>query len=786
MKRRISAVILALTLIMSTYFTVSADDLANEIKKLIPDITNVSTSSTTVELGSDFKIDFRFINTAVKPIYDTSFVITDMDELELIEGGTSISRLDIDKTYSYKFNILSTVNKSKIYLRYKVYFSYDDENDKKVDEERSFSTIINVKSKNTVSGIESPLEISNIKYPESIINGTDDSIKFDIINKNNTSSKNVEYKLYKGNKLLHTEYIGEIKGQSKYDFDFTNTFSGTGKTAYKIEVTYESSEGQKLKLEKDITINITEVKSVELSNIIIPEKIVEKTVADITFNVVNKNKTTFQNTEAALYKNNKLVSSTYIGTLNAQSMVPATISYKFAKGESGKYTIKLTYNDHIGELKSIQKNIEINVEAIDDNSDEQGILKIQSLTPPLPVLISTMSSVSFAVTNPSVISIKGVEAYLYDYAGNEINSIYVSEIPANTSSNLEISFKSSDKVGVSDYKIKIVYSDTDTEHVLSKNFSVTTVLEKVDDPTIKEKDSNIKIQKINAPGSIYTNVKTEIPFTLVNAGKGTAYNVEVYVMNSNNEEVAREYIGNIISSESRNGSFKLKFIEKGEYDLTLYTTYENADDTTGKVEKSFSQQVIDYRASILDVAGYEWITAGFEATIEFAVLNSGSEILRNTFAVLTDADGNKYGEVYIGNIDPGIKKERQRFRNIIFPTAGVLELTLQVTYENTDLQQFNFSTLLSANVQEQYNYIPEEPIDDPTIPVDGVVVEEQGSPLIIILIIAGSLVIVAIVIIIIVRVRKKKKLKSAEEDELDSYLNDIKNSKSDFNNNYDD
>lgn len=462
----------------------------------------------------------------------------------------------------------------------------------------------------------------------------------------------------------------------------------------------------------------------------------------------------------------KQLARKYIGGVEENSSVKnAEIKIPGLNAE-GTQTITV-YLDYVNSKKrasSTNKSAGITVKAVVESN---GKLKIQNVTPPIKAGIDSYSKVFFTVTNPTADAVKGAEAFLYDDNDNVVSSLYVNLVEANSSMPLELEFPVTGKPGSRVYRLTVT---DNRELTITSSFSFSAVSEEELDE--QEKPANLKIQAVNAPSKIYAGVKTAVPFTLVNAGKGSAYNVEIYVNDANGVEIARKYIGLIPASGTYEGEFKLKFDENDVYNLTFYAVCESASGAIQRVSEAFEQRVVAYRASIEDVTGYEWIYNGM-GTIEFAVLNAGTDIMYNVNAELADTNGNVFGKTYVGTIAAGEKKERVRFRNVFIDSMGgdTMPLVINVTYENADMQEFPLSYSMTGTFYNDNmgGMVTEPYYGDPVI-MEG---EEPKKGLPLIFIIAGGAVVLAGVVVVIVVVTKKKK-KRSDDDDIDYFLSQLK------------
>jgi hypothetical protein len=553
-----------------------------------------------------------------------------------------------------------------------------------------------------------PLTIDNLSFPSRIAAESPADFGFNLLNTGSEDYRNAQVTLYSGTTVLHTSYLGAVSAQAATPVSFGHTFrQAAERLNLRLLVTYQNAAGTQLSVERSFTMQIDSASELEISGIITPPSVKIETNADAAFTLVNRGNVDFRNVQVFLLKDNRQVRSLFVGQVSAQSGSPNTINYFFDSLNSS-YELRVTYENAAGTRFETRRGFVVNVvlpEEDEEDETDSGRLRIQSVTSFPDTLIKTAATVEFWLTNPLITAITGAEAFLYDAGGRELDSIYISSVAGNTTDRFALSFMTEDTEGNYSYTIQVVYTDADgATHTLERRFRVNTVEVKPEPPKPDEPErpANVIIQRIQNPAAMFSGVTTEIPFTLVNAGRGTAYHVQVFVEDAWGNELAREYIGNIAAATSANERIRIKLDGADDYELVLGVVYENADESTGSVFRNFSQRIIDYRASVTDIAGYDWIWQGEPVNIEFSVLNNGTESLLNANAVLTDMQGNRLGELFIGTIEPGSKKERLRFRNIMFWDAGFTELTITVYYENADMNEFSFSASVSAMINEMF------------------------------------------------------------------------------------
>jgi hypothetical protein len=181
----------------------------------------------------------------------------------------------------------------------------------------------------------------------------------------------------------------------------------------------------------------------------------------------------------------------------------------------------------------------------------------------------------------------------------------------------------------------------------------------------------------------------------------------------------------------------------------------------------FELGVVNYRVTITDVGGHEWIWNNM-TTIEFSVINGGSETMHLVSAELVNARGDVLGTAYIGNILPEEKKERQRFRDVYIwdNNTGSAELLINLTYENSDKQEYLITLPITATFQSDGGFTPPPP-DDPYGPFE----EEKPFPWLAVLLFSMGVLAVGGVIFFIV-FKTKKKVRD-EDDDIDYFLSQM-------------
>ena len=543
--------------------------------------------------------------------------------------------------------------------------------------------------------------------------------ELDFLFKNDTKNilRNAKVEILQGNTVLTTLERGTVAAGGGFgDPVIIPAFTTAGNKNLVLRISY-TENGTAKSVQRNFTLSVGGAEdafdgTARIDYLNKPDNVTTGEISQLNFLFKNDTKNILRNVRAEILQGSTVLSARERGTLNPGDGFGSDIEKinipAFATTGNKNLTLRISYTEG-GVAKSVQRNFTLAVAA---EGGDGGALKFQNITPPLEVLVRSRESVSFFLTNATDTAIRGAEAFLLDSRGTEVDSVFISKIDANTSQAEELSFVAGASTGVLSYTIRVIYKDANgVSHTLNRAFSVNAVSEKTEDPAAG-RPASMRIQKIGNPAIMYSSVDTDIPYTLVNAGKGTAFNVEVYITDADGNEIVREYIGNIGASEVSEGKIKVRFDLVEEYELYLYVVYENANETENTIKRSFNQTVVEYRASVTDMAGFDWLMPGEMANIEFSVLNNGTETLRNVTAELKDSDGNVMSEIFVGTIEPGTKKERLRFRNVMFLEAGHQEMTIMVTYENESMRQFKFSNTFNAMIQDMSMFFPGGKGDD--------------------------------------------------------------------------
>ncbi|MCL2637026.1 MAG: hypothetical protein FWD48_01520 [Oscillospiraceae bacterium] len=726
----------------------------------VPEIRRSASSTTDtrrVTRGQSFDI--------VINVFDASFLVdiftlVSMDNSDLVLTASDInvpSSIAANRSYRFTFKVPDNAARRQD-ITYTISYSYMDEDTGMMSGSRTFSVPVEVTD--STASASAPL-LENIK-----VNGLNISGEIFVTEK----VTNAELTINRGSTQLAREYLNVVNATDKgFPFSLDVTALNTAdNTPLVVTLTYVNSSGTSQTVSKNIPVSAfgSSAAPPTLENlIVIQNEVFAEDAFDLNVDIFPGGD---KITGAVLTVNhgaNQLVRK-FIGALDAGFSLAEAVKISGIDTVGNQVlTVTLEYRDSAGINHVISKNVTVNVQPTRADS---GLLNLQNLSAPFRGELDSRENMSFSLTNPTSSAISGIEAFLYDDGGKEITSIYISEIKSNSSETFTLSFPVTGRTGSRSYSLNITYRDAaNTKRSINSSFSINVTAGEDN-----ERAAGIRIQSINTPAQTNTGVRTNIPFTLVNAGRGTAYNVEVYVLDEQGVELAREFVGNIpAGGSSFDTSFRLRFDDPDIYNLTFYAVSESADETLSQVSRAFELRVVNYRITFADVGGHEWIWNNM-TTIEFALINGGNEEMLNVNAELTDAKGNVFGQAYIGSVLPGEKKERVRFRDVFIwdDGMGFMELFIKLTYENKEMQEFPVYHSLNATFSSDGGWV--DPPWSDNWGDDWEFEEESDTVWLVILIVSISVLLVGGIITFVV-IRAKKKTRD-EDDDIDYFLSQMK------------
>jgi hypothetical protein len=757
--KKLLALLLALSFIGLTPISAAAD--VPEIRRS----ASATTDTQRVRTGESFEI--------VINVFDSSYM-TEILKFDSLEYGDLIliasdvnapSSIAVGRSYRFTFRVPENAAKRQD-ITYTISYSVVDFDDGMLSGSRTFSVPVEVTDSTEAASV--PL-LENVRLASNDVQkDTEFEIFADIFNGSDRITEAV-ITVNNGTAQLTRRFIGTIEAGAVASENLLRVpgIATAGEHRLTITLGYRGKGGESFTVSRSVTVRVTEpvipnhplLENVKLSDSEIPLGAAFEVTADI-FNGASD----ITGAVLTVSSGGVELSRRFIGMIEAGGVIPENLLTASGINFTGyqNLIITLAYTDKDGASLYVSRSISIRVVS------DAGLLNLQNISAPLRVDNDTHANMDFALTNPTSVAITGIEAFLYDDTGRELTSVYIREAGAHSSDTVTLSFPVTGRTGSRTYSLSIVYRDAANERkTITGSFSMSVI---AGEDT--ERSSGLRIQRILTPAQMNTGVRTNIPFTLVNAGRGTAYNVEIYVLNEQGIEIAREFIGSIPPSGSQDGIFTLRFDEPDVYNLTFRAVGESADESLSQTSRAFEVRVVNYRVTITDVGGHEWIWNNM-TTIEFAVINGGSEEMLNVNAEIADAEGNVFGTAYIGTILPGEKKERVRFRDIFINDNGMgfMELFINITYENKELQEFEISHMLSATFMSDGGW-DTPPWDDPWIGDEWEFEEESGNVWVVVLIVGISVLVVGGIVFIIV-FRKRKKSRD-EDDDIDYFLSQMK------------
>ncbi|MCL2697800.1 MAG: hypothetical protein FWE74_06940 [Oscillospiraceae bacterium] len=765
MKIKMRKLLLTLLTIIIAINAAGFVSLAADSSDAIPEIrrsTSATSDTRRVKTGESFDI---IINVFDASYLTEIFTLNSLDYGDLILISSDVnapSSIAVSRSYRFTFRVPDNAAKRQDII-YRISYSYMDEDMGTLSGSRTFSIPVEVTDSTADAG---PM-LENVRLDSAEVpKNTEFEVYADIFNGTDRITEAV-LTVNSGTTQLARRFIGTVDAGKIVSDNLLHVSGITASGEHRLTVTlsYIGKSGENLTMSRNVTVKITEpvvpahpvLENIKLSDNEIPMGAAFEVSADI-FNGAND----ITNAVLTVNSGTAQLARRFIGVIEAGKIMPENTLTASGISFTGHQdlTITLSYIDRNGESLSVSRNIPIRV------VHDAGLLNLQNISAPLRADVDAHATMSFALTNPTSVAIIGVEAFLYDDTGKELTSVYIRETGAHSSDTVTLSFPVTGRTGIRSYSLSIIYRDAANERKsISGSFSINVTAGEDD-----ERPSGLRIQRIDTPAQTNTGVRTAIPFTLVNAGKGTAYNVEIYVLNEQGVELAREFVGSIPPSGSQTGAFNLRFDDPDNYNLTFHAVGESADESLSQASRAFELRVVNYRVTITDVGGHEWIWNNM-STIEFTVINGGSEEMLNVNVELADAEGNTFGHTYVGTILPGEKKERVRFRDIFIwdDGMGAMELFINLTYENKEMQEFPISHSITATFMSDGGYVEPPSWGDDYWEFE----EEESVSVWLIILIAGISVLIVGGIVTIIIIRKKKKTRD-EDDDIDYFLSQMK------------
>jgi hypothetical protein len=639
--------------------------------------------------------------------------------------------------------------------------------------ERSFEVPVDVTNGIDSNVIVQPtlanlrLLINNARVSNNTIHASEEfAISFDIFN-DTSNITSARLAVYNDRDILESIILGTIpSGDGLARNEQLNILSGIEKIGNHT-LTVALYSGETLITSRNINVTVTEPRtSPLLENVrFSASEVIQGQEFEVSADIFN-GASDITNVRFAVFNGDTELTNTnrLISTIIREGDVLQNSSVPLQINTPGNYnlTLRLIYTDKNGMSHTVNSR-SITVRVLPQAAGDS--FRIQRISAPLQVELDSRANISVNLTNSTSSKVTGVNVYVYE-GNNELDSVFISEIPANSSFPVPLDFHVTGRAGLRTFTVTISYKESDV--LITDTFSLTAVSD--DFSSSDERPSGLRIQRIDVPSQIFTSAERNIEFTLVNAGRGTAYNVEVFVIDELGNEIAREWVGNITAGMSTfNTSFPLRFNESGFYNLTFYASAENADETFSQISRSFEIQVSDYRINFTDMGGHEWVENNM-INMEFAVVNGGDQIMSFVSAQLVDVHGNVWGERYIGTLTPGAKSDRVRFRDVYVNDGGTgfMQLGIRLTYENDKMQEFSVLHEWDAHFWSSNggDWFPP--------PDDGWDWEEdddnEASLWAVVIAVCAFLISGAVVLVIVLSKRKKVR---GEDDDIDYFLSQL-------------
>lgn len=555
--------------------------------------------------------------------------------------------------------------------------------------------------------------------------------------------------------LCESVKVGEkTLGNLSADTNFTAEFSVSeilGKNSYTLRLDY-TENGVKKSATDSFTVETLEKETVSIIDFRFPYTTSAGEKNTVTFNIVNKGDEACTDMQAYIYDGEKLLGTSYIGRAEAHGMTAVSVDFVCPVAGNYDLNMRLLYNDGTQRMTR-DKNFVLRCESAKTK------LVFRNVSKPGSVEAGGEVNMSFDIVNEGDAVAKDVRVYLTDALSAYADDISLGDIAGNSSASHTFTFKVQGS-GRKSYTLTVYSKDADNQWVTSSE----TVSFTVGSSSVGGQGgtAKLKIAKLENPNVIYCGVKTDIPYSIVNTGKDAGNNCEVYITDERGNELAREYIGSVMPSSKYDGVIAVKFASADERTLKINVSWENPDERTVSTNKEFEQKVAEYRLTVGELTGAEWVYEGEPVTLSFNIANLGAMGLYNAQARLIDQDGNGLASSFIGSVSPNSKLENQRFKKVLIGT-NVTGVKIEFTYEDDNGAQYAVNSDLFP-VTVQSNIVPDFPID-PIDPIDPVIEPEtNGTPWWVWLIAVGGVAVVAVVVVTVVVKRKKKQDKSDDLD----------------------
>ncbi len=738
-----------------TVSQVIASDSDSDEPYLILD--GFSYGAGSVKAGEEFTLNFSVRNIGGGDAYRTKITITDnTSDNDPIVTASRTLRYDNSTNYSVNIKVPVNIDVDTYKLSLTAEYQYYPD-----DAEEAVSGSANLSSiPISVERVER-ITLEEIETPAVLRMGEPVEIRFSAVNSGYTEARNAQVYITdnKGNEMDRV-YLGTLSASTVTgDKPLKVTFDRSGSQTLTLTLEYQNAELETVKVTQRLKVKVSDSFAVSIEKINYSVPFVQNQTGDISFNLVSMSAEEFLNAQIfVLDADGNEIANSYLGAISPRAeKEELVISPKFSKTGEQTITLGVRYETADNTVHTVTQELDIQVSG--SAGTASGDVKIQNISPQIGAEKGQEATITVDVVNGRLSGLSSVEVTLYDSNGAALYSNFVGKIEGQTSTSVTLKnvFTSN---GVKNLKIGVKYKDSENNvEEVTRSFTMN-IGENAGE------SANLKLQNFVVPNIVFTGVKTEIPFTIINAGLGKAYNVEAYIVDADGKEYARSFVGNLGNTESGQNSseqkLEIKTTEDGVKDMTLVLYVEDENYVSSTIERNFSVESVPYRISIKDVEEPGYVEVGYDAQFEFSVLNAGTEELYNATAKLVDDQGNQYAELYIGTISPGTEVTKKRLKPV-FQEAGTKQLQIVLSYENAEMNTFTLSYNCTA-IDVQEPYVPE--IVDPVPEIDPGM-EEQNTGLPVWawgLIIGGAVVIVVGIIITVVVVKKKKKQKDDGDD----------------------
>lgn len=449
------------------------------------------------------------------------------------------------------------------------------------------------------------------------------------------------------------------------------------------------------------------------------------------------------------------------------------------------FEIKIRYKSN-GEEGELTHSVSIPVKEAEDLSPT---LKMFGQTDNLMIEKQSEYEYTLTVRNYGSIAVSNVNLFfdasdsLYFIDGTETASI--AEIPANTSAQVKVKFRTSDTISsikqsigahiTYSYAVGKVIKNAETDSSVTVIANIPKEEEKDDPVEIEDAAPNIIIKSYDIGAEqIAAGDSFDLNVTFLNTSSVTGVENIILTVNAGGSinifgGTNTFYYSQLGAGGTISETIPLKTLATAEtgtatISLNLKYDYISKDDRqTSNTEQTIFVPVFQPDKMSFEVAVPTYsITVGSEAYVTTTYINKGRSEISNVKAEIVGDVGALSTSKVIGTVQPG---GNGSFDFIITPyMAGMCEFTIKITYDDATLEEVVKEYPVSFPVEEMYDpgWIEPDPGwgDDPIEP------EQSGFPWVILWIGIGVLVVGGVVTLIIVLNIKKKKKKALTEADI--------------------